>query len=124
MESFKTLATTLYEMRPIQSYSGVRSRLTISADWGVALPPRPLHLKEHAHRAARFLFAVDDQIRPPLGGDEVLVLITRIVEEIAQVVLGVFLAFVGIDAVEQGAQLRFEVIQVLPQDFLFAVGFV
>jgi len=40
------------------------------------------------------------------------------------VALGVFLAFVGIDAAEQGAELCFKVVQVFPQDFFFAVGFV
>ncbi len=67
---------------------------------------------------------MDDQIRPPLGGDEVPAFVAGIIEEVAQVVFGVFLALVGIDAVQEGVELGFEVIQVFPQDFFFAVGFV
>jgi len=67
---------------------------------------------------------VDDEIGPSLGGDQVLVFIAGIVEEVAQVVLGVFLALVGIDAPQQGTELDFEVVQLFPQDFFLAVGFV
>ena len=37
---------------------------------------------------------------------------------------GVFLALVGIDAAEEGAELDLKVIQLFPQDFFLAVGFV
>jgi len=40
----------------------------------------------------------------------VLAFVAGIVEEVAQVVFGVFLAFVGIDATEQGAELCFKVV--------------
>lgn len=53
-----------------------------------------------------------------------LVFIASIVEKVAQVVFGVLLAFVGIDAAQQGAELSFEIVQLFPQDFFFAVGFV
>lgn len=90
----------------------------------VAFVLRSFYLEQHGGFTLRRVVIVDDKVGFSFGVEQVEVFVPGLVEEVPEVVFGVFLAFLVVNAVEQPGEVGFESLDVSPVGLHLLVGFV